>query len=152
MQPPLWLTNRAVDTVDIGAYNKLREEFMLVFEEEEKKNLILLYDRDALKLSSIMNLGWDLGTFWYVLAMRSPTGLHPIFYQRIQPLYSRRHHEDDQFCTYAFPYWTQQAHKFMKEKVNHKAEYDKNYEKHSKYRNSCGFFLTELISPERPHQ
>ncbi|OAP55990.1 hypothetical protein AYL99_10142 [Fonsecaea erecta] len=125
MQPPLWLTNRAVDQVEVDAYNKLREEFMLAFEEEEKKNQALLHDRDGLQLSSIMNMSWDLGTFWYVLAMRSPTGLHPVFYERIQPLYSRLHHEDDQFCLYAYPYWARQAHTFVNEKANHKAEYDK---------------------------
>ncbi|KAK7897034.1 hypothetical protein LTR67_004922 [Exophiala xenobiotica] len=126
MQPPIWLTNRAVDKVEVDEYNKLREEFMLAFEEGEKRSLTPpLHDGKALRLSSIMNMSWERGTFWYVLAMQSPTGLHSVFYERIQPLYSRLHREDDQFCLYAYPYWGRQAHAFMDEKVNHKEEYDK---------------------------
>ncbi|RVX74003.1 hypothetical protein B0A52_02893 [Exophiala mesophila] len=108
MQPPLWLTNQAVDTLDVDAYNKLREEFMQAMEEEEKNRLELRpLGKHALQLSSIMNVSWDRGTFW------------------IQPLYSRLHRQNDQFCLILFAYWARQSHKFMNEKVNQKEEYDK---------------------------
>lgn len=72
--------------MDVDAYNKLREEFMQVFEREEKADQVSASsDENALQLSSIMNDGWARGTFWYVRAMQSVTGLWSVFCDRIQP-------------------------------------------------------------------
>ncbi|KAJ9497097.1 hypothetical protein H2202_007569 [Exophiala xenobiotica] len=65
LEPPLWLTNRAVDKVEVEEYSKLREELMLAFKEEQKRSLTPpLYHGRALRLSSIMNMSWECGTFW----------------------------------------------------------------------------------------
>jgi hypothetical protein len=72
MQTPSWLTSQAVDEIDAEAYNTLREE--------EK-----LSANKRLRCSSVMRNSWNLGGFWYTLALRSPTGLHTLFYDRIQP-------------------------------------------------------------------
>ncbi|KAJ9634678.1 hypothetical protein H2204_006127 [Knufia peltigerae] len=51
--------------MDVDAYNKLREEFMQVFEREEKADQVSASsDENALQLSSILNDGWARGTFW----------------------------------------------------------------------------------------
>ncbi|KIW87198.1 uncharacterized protein Z519_12100 [Cladophialophora bantiana CBS 173.52] len=122
MQPPSWLTSQAVDEVDIEEYNKLREEFMAVFEQEEE---CLRQVESGLRYSPTMKTGWGIGTFWYVLALRSPTGLHSIFYDRIQPRFCKEHNDDVHFFTSTYPYWTSNATAFMKRKVQDTEIYDK---------------------------
>lgn len=154
MQPLLWPTNQAVDQVDVNAYNKLREELMLIFEEEEKKAKMknvapLLHDGKALQLSSIMNKSWDRSTFWYVHAMQSPTGLHPIFYERLQPLFARPHHEDNQFCLYTFHTgYDGHMNSSTKRSVTEQSM-TRSYVKHSKNQKSQGFLSNcTMISRE----
>ena len=48
---------------------------MGIFEEEEGKSPAE-YD---LRRASIMQNGWERGTFWYTIALPSPTGLHALF-------------------------------------------------------------------------
>jgi hypothetical protein len=79
MQTPHWLSAQAIDKIDPEAYNMLREEFMDIFEKEEEKQLAMY----GLRRTDVMRTGWELGTFWYTLALQSPTGLHPLFYKRI---------------------------------------------------------------------
>lgn len=87
MQTPHWLSAQAIDRIDPEAYNTLREEFMSIFESEEEKRSA----KYCLRQTDVMWTGWELGIFWYTLALQSPTGLHPLFYKRIQPLYSVTH-------------------------------------------------------------
>ncbi|OAP64468.1 Transcriptional regulator WAR1 [Fonsecaea erecta] len=61
IRTPCWLTSQAVDEIDVDHYNKLREEFMEVFEKEERR---LGRYSDSFRCSSIMNTTWKLGTFW----------------------------------------------------------------------------------------
>ncbi len=122
MQPPSWLTGQAVDEINSEEYNKRREEFMDIFEEEEE---CLHKVKSGLRYSSIMKTGWGIGTFWYVLALRSPTGLHSIFYDRIQPRFCKEHNDDVHFYTSTYVYWTCNATAFMKRKVQDKEIYDK---------------------------
>lgn len=86
MQLPLWLTNQVVDKVDVDACNILREEFNQSFEREEETNLVPGFlNKNALQLSSIMNASWARGTFWYVLAMQSPTNRSLVHISRQNP-------------------------------------------------------------------
>lgn len=122
MQPPRWLTNEAVDEINLQEYNKRRLEFMNIFEEEEKR---LRWVESGPLYSLMMSTSWEIGTFWYVLALRSPTGLHSIFYDRIQPQFCDKHGDDVHFFTSTYPYWTRSANAFIKKKVEDKEIYDK---------------------------
>lgn len=120
MQTPYWLSAQAIDRIDPEAYNMLREEFMSIFESEEEKRPAT-YD---LRRTDVMRTGWELGTFWYTLASQSPTGLHPLFYKRIQPLYSQTHGDDVKVFTIVCQYWRRQPSAFIRTKLNDRETYD----------------------------
>ncbi|KMU86677.1 hypothetical protein CIHG_04466 [Coccidioides immitis H538.4] len=79
---PPWLTDEAVDEIaeQPEEYGRLRQELVDTLAAEEAK---LLGPNEAgaqqHRLSMVMNQGWELGTFWYSLALRSPTGLQGTF-------------------------------------------------------------------------
>lgn len=120
MHTPHWLSAQSVDQIDTEAYNLLREEFMGIFEDEEEKQPAV-YD---LRRTDIMRTGWEVGTFWYNFALMSPTGLHSLFYGRIQPLYSETHGEDVQVFLIICTYWMRQPSPFINGKVSDKEAYD----------------------------
>jgi hypothetical protein len=126
MQTPSWLTSQAVDEIDAEAYNTLREEFMEIFENEEEK---LSADKRHLRYSSVMKNSWNSGVFWYILALRSPTGLHTLLYDRIQPYYSDKHANDARFYSITSLYWARDAPSFIKSKLEDKKAYDERLRK-----------------------
>lgn len=85
---PTWLTNKAVDEIAESAeeYDAIRKEFIDIFAAEEQGLAIVAASTGYQQpLSSIMDVGWNIGTFWYGVALASPTGLFTIFYKQIQP-------------------------------------------------------------------
>lgn len=122
MKTPYWLTNQAVDVIDRDSYNLLREEFMKIFEEEEKQQQV---HQSGMQYSSIMKKGWEMGTIWYVLALQSPTGLNTLFYSHIQPYnYSEKHADDGNFYAITCLYWSRNTPAIIKKKVDEKKAYD----------------------------
>ncbi|PGH16963.1 hypothetical protein AJ79_01347 [Helicocarpus griseus UAMH5409] len=133
MQPPTWLTNQQCDVIDADKYNELREEFMETLEDEEGK----IYEKEKkeqdmhgqpigrVELSTVMKKTWEIGAFWYILALRSPTGLHALFYKRIQPLYALGHADEGQFYLITHRYWTRGADAVVRQKVADKEVYDR---------------------------
>ncbi|KAK2764473.1 hypothetical protein FQN54_009168 [Arachnomyces sp. PD_36] len=121
MQPPSWLTDQAVDLIDYEAYDTVRQEFMDIFEEVERSYPPVSKESRA----DIMKSGWDKGTFWYTLALRSVTGLHAIFYDRLQVRYNKNHADEPIFYTTLLHYWTWGGVTIMHDKVKDKEKYDK---------------------------
>ncbi|OJD12427.1 hypothetical protein AJ78_06978 [Emergomyces pasteurianus Ep9510] len=121
MGTPSWLTRQAVDCIDVDEYDEMRKEFMGVFEDEEKRYPANYDIRRAL----LMQQTWERRTFWYTMALRSPTGMHSVFYNRLQTLYEKDHFEDTQFYLITSKYWRPQARKFIASRVQDKELYDK---------------------------
>ncbi|KAL3476312.1 hypothetical protein BJX99DRAFT_258631 [Aspergillus californicus] len=115
--PPYWLTNQAIDLIENDDYENLHKEFMEAFIAEEKEA------GSDFHLSHIMQQGWDKGTFWYALALSSPTALFKIFYDYIQPRFSKAH-DDPAFWQITMPYWTFNALNFIERRAEDKKEYD----------------------------
>ena len=86
-------------------------------EEEQRINPLIC-------LHSILQEGWDTGIFWCSLALSSPTGLFSIFYDHIQPRFSKTHDDDPSFWQVTMPYWTFNTHAFIEQRVKHKEQYD----------------------------
>ncbi|KAK2798120.1 hypothetical protein FQN50_008931 [Emmonsiellopsis sp. PD_5] len=152
MQPPSWLTNEQCDVIDATRYNELREEFTEILEEEEreeeggggdtkirveqkKEESVHRHENEnenmcaRLRLSTVMKKTWDRGAFWYILALRSPTGLNTLFYDRIQPLYALGHANEGQFYLITHRYWTRGADSIVRQKVADKEVYDRKLRK-----------------------
>lgn len=118
IQPPYWLTNQSIDLISMDDYEILHTEFMNAFAEEENKI------KPHGPLYSILQEGWKRGTFWCSLALSSPTALFKIFYDYIQPRFSKTHQDDTNFCVTTMPYWTFDTLEFLEHKVKDKERYD----------------------------
>ncbi|QSS59765.1 hypothetical protein I7I51_04561 [Histoplasma capsulatum] len=132
--PPYWLTSQAVDRIDEDRYSEICSEFIDVLEEEEKKMVeerLLEMVEDDLSYTELLKRLWRKGTFWYCLALDSPTGLHHIFYNRIRPRYQIPYKQpeeskfDDAFYIAAPTFWSSKAWDFMISKAEDKEQYDK---------------------------
>jgi len=126
VQPPYWLTNQGVDTIDAEEYDKLRKELLTIMSTEETEKSSSILSKDAggapIRLSEIMEQTWAAGTFWYALAQSSPTGLFALFYNHIQPLLSK--HNVEEIGEIMPFYWVKGAGKFVGRKLNDKKKYD----------------------------
>ncbi|KAJ5086514.1 hypothetical protein NUU61_007821 [Penicillium alfredii] len=89
----------AIDLISNDDYEPLHKQFMEVFAEEEVKIGSLI------PLSPILQRGWEIGTFWYSFTLSSPMALFKIFYDFIQPKFSRTH-DDPASWRITMPYWT----------------------------------------------
>lgn len=104
--------------IDMKDYEILHKEFMTALEVEETAlpSPPFLYPA--------MQQGWDNGTFWFSLALHSPTALFKVFYDYIQPKFSKADSGDPDFWVVTAPYWTFNALKFIDQKVNDKKQCD----------------------------
>ncbi|KAL6236318.1 hypothetical protein BDW75DRAFT_250233 [Aspergillus navahoensis] len=75
VHPLYWLTTTAVDRIVPEEYNQQRLEFKTLLTEEEGS--------------------WGMGTFWYCLALTTPSGMCNIFRKQIQPCLIARSTDDD---------------------------------------------------------
>ncbi|EPS31236.1 hypothetical protein PDE_06191 [Penicillium oxalicum 114-2] len=83
---------------ELFQYGSLHAEFMTAFAEEGAEI------KPSIPLHSILQQGWDRGTFWCILALLSPSGLFSIFYDHIQPRFTDKHREGPVFWTTMTPY------------------------------------------------
>ncbi|KAL1854188.1 hypothetical protein Plec18170_004952 [Paecilomyces lecythidis] len=131
IRTPTWLTNQAVDEIaeTPDEYDKIRAEFLENLRTEEDRSGFtgLVGNNPETRLSAIMKKGWESGTFWYSLALASPTGLFSVFYKQIQPRFLRYCRDDDGCDTFhqVMPwYWSQDFVKIGARKLSDKKEYD----------------------------
>ncbi|KAE8153020.1 hypothetical protein BDV25DRAFT_44741 [Aspergillus avenaceus] len=127
IQPPHWLTNPAVDRIVSSEYNNSRLEFMRALtDNEEESDYSISNDRFSvsLSLSHLMSAAWDTGTFWYSLALSSPTGLFAIFDKEIQPRFIDKCPDHDAFHQIMPWYWAQDIVSILKHKLADKNAYD----------------------------
>ncbi|KAJ6020698.1 hypothetical protein N7540_006202 [Penicillium herquei] len=80
IRTPTWLTNQACDEIaeDSSEYNKARSEFIDIMANEE---VVTGLTSEKTSLSEIMKHSWEAGTFWFSLALASPTGIFSVFYK-----------------------------------------------------------------------
>ena len=124
---PTWLTNKAVDEVAESAeeYDAIRKEFIDIFAAEEQGLAIVAASTGYQQpLSSIMDDGWNIGTFWYGVALASPTGPFTIFYKQIQPRFIKYCSGRDTFQQIMPWYWGQDWVYVAARKLSDRREYD----------------------------
>jgi len=124
VEPPYWLTNKGVDNIEVEEFNTIRKELMSAITSEESEDFSSIPSKDAapLLLSDVMEQAWETGTFWYSLALSSPTGLFRIFYEYIQPLLSE--HPSNEIGEIMPFYWEKDAARFVVTKLADKMKYD----------------------------
>lgn len=127
VEPPYWLTNNGVDEIDVKEYDKIRKELLTIMSAEETEKSSNILSKDAgdapIRLSEVMEQAWTTGTFWYSLALSSPTGLFSLFYEHIQPLLSK--HCPGEIGEIMPFYWDKDVGKFVATKLADKKKYDR---------------------------
>ncbi|KAJ0417842.1 hypothetical protein BJY00DRAFT_288788 [Aspergillus carlsbadensis] len=121
IRPPYWLTNQGVDELVSSEYGKVRTEFMDAMVAEEEAMATLRKDNSPL-LSDAMGRTWATGTFWYTLALYSPSGLFTVFQQHIRPLFCK--HVEEFHLVMSF-LWDRNTGRIAAQKLSDKKEYDK---------------------------
>ncbi|KAL2826910.1 hypothetical protein BJY01DRAFT_143080 [Aspergillus pseudoustus] len=127
VQPPHWLSSTAVDRIVSREYNEVRLAFMSALTTEEEAYLWRFSNRDSpapLTLSQLMGVAWDRGTFWYSLALSSPTGLFAIFDKELQPRFINKCPDHDAFDQIMPWYWDQDIVSTLKRKLADREAYD----------------------------
>lgn len=111
IRTPTWLTNKAVDEIAEEAtdYDTIRSELIEIMANEEKSLGLESRKQGQMgaNLSEIMDRSWQSGTFWFSLALASPTGLFSVFYKQIQPRFIRHCPNHDAFHETIPWYWSQ---------------------------------------------
>lgn len=127
IHPPHWLTNMAVDQIQSDEYNRSRQEFMdALVSEEERFHRSSLDRRSQLpsRLSDVMGTAWSMGTFWYSLALTSPSGLFSIFDKELQPRFTKKCADHDAFHEIMPWYWARDIVAISTRKLMDKKTYD----------------------------
>lgn len=131
VRTPYWFTDKGVDEIIEEEYNAVRTEFMDILASEERKGSSCCCatskgDSDGAavmpKLSDVMKQTWETGTFWYTLALSTPTGLFRLFYEHIQPLFSKDYPEE--FSVVMPFYWEKKVGIITGRKLQDKERYD----------------------------
>ncbi|RAK99712.1 uncharacterized protein BO80DRAFT_466024 [Aspergillus ibericus CBS 121593] len=120
IRPPHWLTSMGVDELVLSEYDKLRTEFMDALNAEEQE---MAEKPNSPLLSDVMSKTWATGTFWYTLALSSPSGLFTIFKQHIRPLFCTEYIEEFNLI---MPFlWDRNVGRIASHKLSDKKEYDR---------------------------
>lgn len=123
IRPPHWLTNKGIDELALPEYDEARREFMDALIAEEKA-ISTSKKRNLPLLSDVMNRTWEAGTFWYTLALSSPSGLFTIFQQHIRPLFCKDYIEEFHLV---MPFlWERNVAHIASRKISDKKDYDKH--------------------------
>ncbi|EED22707.1 conserved hypothetical protein [Talaromyces stipitatus ATCC 10500] len=130
LRPPYWLTNKGVDQLVWAEYNSIRMEFMEILAGEETKiraSTRPVDSRNVLpySLTEVMNRTWATGTFWYTLALSSPSGLFSIFHKQIRPLFCPEIYGQEFNLIMPF-FWEKDIGNIVRLKTSHKKKYDED--------------------------
>jgi hypothetical protein len=127
---PSWLTSMAVDILakEPTEYVVAQKEFLDILTAEEE-NLSCptssdIHHGSRPQLSAVMKRTWDTGTFWYSLALASPTGLFTLFYKQIQPRFLEYSPEHEGFQNIMPWYWRRDYVRLGLRKIADREAYD----------------------------
>lgn len=125
---PTWLNNKAVDEIaeEAAGYDGVRSEFIEIMANEERSLSLALrkQSQPTASLSEIMDRSWQSGTFWFSLALASPTGLFSVFYKQIQPRFTEYCPDHDTFQETMPWYWSKDFLRVGGAKQRDRADYD----------------------------
>lgn len=123
VQPPHWFADQYLDKVETEEFNTSRVEFMNILAAEEDSQFPQSrYPVEIEKLSTTMNRSWEMGTFWYTLALSSPTAIFALFYKKLQPRFKPP--GDDAFLQVMPWYWSDKFVSVMVRKIRDRELYD----------------------------
>ncbi|KND92743.1 hypothetical protein TOPH_02889 [Tolypocladium ophioglossoides CBS 100239] len=85
---PYWITGLGIDEVGdkehVQGYIKAREEFMAIFEEEEKRMAQKLPNGS---ISTVIRRAWESKSSWFIHCLDSVNGMYTLFHQHLRPIF-----------------------------------------------------------------
>lgn len=91
----------------------------------EEENKFKVSTRPCYSLTEVMNRSWATGTFWYTLALSSPSGLFSIFHKQIRPLFCSSDFGEEFNLIMPF-LWGRNLGKIALLKTSDKKQYDRD--------------------------
>lgn len=87
LEVPYWLTGRAIDQVSehLDEYDAVRQEFMDIFEEEERK---ISPTQHNMSIARTMHNAWESKRVWFWNCLLSVNGMSSLFEDYIYPMFS----------------------------------------------------------------
>lgn len=123
LHPPWWLSNEKHEYLS-SSFDEVYQEFLEIFGQEEALLASALHNRSRPQLfTDTIRHGWEIGNFFYFLALSSVTGLYFIFQNRIR---SRFDAPSDCPDTAPSVYWCLGRKQFVDSKIKDKRNYDDN--------------------------
>ncbi|KJK61059.1 hypothetical protein P875_00042703 [Aspergillus parasiticus SU-1] len=107
----------------LEAFKKVYEEFLDVFEEEEKS--FPFVDNTHSYRTDLMRRAWQTGSFWHFHSLDSPKGLFNLFHQHIHPIFVSAHRVSSELPRIVSDYWAVDTETIISTKLQDKAEYEK---------------------------
>ncbi|OJJ83831.1 uncharacterized protein ASPGLDRAFT_66777 [Aspergillus glaucus CBS 516.65] len=107
-----------------------RGSFVFALTDLHQSNVLIDKDRHITSIvdlewgSAVMEQAWKRRTFWYSLALTSPTGLLALFYNHIQPLLTVKATAHETFHEIMPWYWKLEIFQILRRKVLDKKDYD----------------------------
>lgn len=121
---PCWLTGRGIDEIvenELHEFDKVRQEFMNIFEEEEIK----VASKHKPTLASIMYEGWKSEAVWFWGCLTSTNAMLSLVEDHICPKFSPLSSKAEEILS---QYWCQNSAKVVERKVTDHEEYIKELE------------------------
>ena len=125
--PPYWLSSRGIDQLvgeDLTAYNHLHEEFMEVFEFEERQQNCTAREQNQIPHTRAMRRTWRTGGFFYFGALETPAGLFNLFLQHIWPKFPASKDAQLAFDKALSPFWSPDADEVTVRKLKDREDYE----------------------------
>lgn len=86
---PYWVTGRGIDQIrgeHLDEFNKVRQQFMDIFREEE--TLMSTEDKDGVSLTKFMHSTWESKGAWFWFCLDSVNGMYRLLEDHICPNFS----------------------------------------------------------------
>ncbi|KAM5500315.1 hypothetical protein McanMca71_005738 [Microsporum canis] len=127
IHPPYWLTSEFADAINEDEYKKMWTEFVHTLAQEEDEyfgNVQQSCDAQNTRLSTIMTKAWDMGTFWYSLALRSPAAIFRLFLDRIQIKLGKDNYSAEEYGLVMTFQWRTDIADILAQKMKDRKTYD----------------------------
>lgn len=130
LHPPYWLTGRRIDELTgehLDDFHFTYQEFMDVFEEEEKRfaPLTNIPTHVFSYRTHLMRRALQTGSFWYFGALNSPKGMYNLFSEHIHPVFGSSPEVSPDLARIVSEYWAAGTEAVIAAKLRDKEDYEK---------------------------
>ncbi|KAG5922924.1 hypothetical protein E4U42_005146 [Claviceps africana] len=120
---PYWLTGCAIDQIkgdNFGPFDRVRQEFMEIFKEEEGREAATAKKRTEITVSQVMQSVWESRGVWFWHCLSSVNAMYFLVATHLYPPKSISMEAE----TYVSRFWCRESKAIVEKKLADKREYD----------------------------